>query len=161
MKRIVRRPSPASIVAILALVVASSGTAFAVASSQNGDTLITKNTLSANRIRLNTITSAEMSNLAWGGVILQNGWAAGVRRPRAAVDAQGIVHLKGTVTGGNATTIGTLPHADAPTSTIYLSAHDKQGGTVGIVLLSNGSMILQATVGPNMFVGLDGISYAR
>jgi hypothetical protein len=160
MKRHIRRPSPALVVAIFAVVVATSGTAFAVV-SQDGDTLITPRTLSGNRLRLDTVTSLEISNLSWGGVILQNGWVNGTRLPKAAIDAQGIVHLRGVVTGGQAATIGTLPQAAAPTATIYLTARNNKGATVGIILRSSGSIAVQGTLSPNMYVSLDGLTYAR
>jgi hypothetical protein len=160
MKRYIRRPSPALVVAMLALVVAMSGTAFAV--TQNGDTLITPRTLSGDRLRLNTVTGGEITNLGWGGIILQNGWAVGTRHPEAAVDVQGIVHLKGVVTGnGTAATIGTLPKSAAPTSPIYLTARNNKGATVGIILQSTGSIVVQGTLGPNMHISLDGLTYAR
>lgn len=160
MKRQFRRPSPALVVAIFALVVATSGTAIAVA-SQNGDTLITKRTLSGNRLRINTVTSAEISNLAWGAIILQNGWADGRRAPTAAVDVQGIVHLRGVVRGGTEATIGMLPDSALPRSRVYLSAHNNAGDTVGIILQSSGSIAVQGALGPDMFVSLDGLTYAR
>lgn len=160
MKRHIRRPSPALVVATFALIIAMSGTAFAVV-SQNGDTLITPRTLSGDRLRLHTVTRSEMTLLAWTGIILQNGWAASSRSPKTAVDAQGIVHLRGAVTGGTAKTIGYLPSSARPTSTIYLTAHNNKGATVGIVIQSNGFVVVQGTVGPNMYVGLDGLTYAK
>jgi predicted small integral membrane protein len=160
MKRRIPRPSPALIVAILALAVATSGTAFAV-TSQDGDTLITVRTLSGDRLRLNTVTRSEMVNLSWDGVILQNGWVSLIRAPKAAVDAQGLVHLQGAVVNGTSKVIGTLPTSARPTVTIYLTAHNNKGATVGIVLQPIGRIVVQATIGPNMYVGFDGLTYAR
>lgn len=160
MNRHIRRPSPALVVAIFALVLATSGAAYAVV-SQNGDTLITQRTLSGDRLRLNTVTASEMSNLAWGSIILENGWANGSRSPKAAVDVQGIVHLRGVATGGRAATIGTLPKSAAPTATIYLTGRNNKGATIGIVVQSTGKIAVQGTLGPNMFVDLDGLTYAK
>jgi hypothetical protein len=102
-----------------------------------------------------------MSQLEWGAIILQNNWTNGRRALRAAVDAQGIVHLRGVVRGGNAATIGTLPKTAAPTGTIFLTAHNNAGATIGIILQSNGSIAVQGKLGPDMFVSLDGVTYAR
>jgi hypothetical protein len=158
----IRRPSPALIVATLAIAIATSGTAFAtVATLHNGDTLIARNSLSGNRIRTGTVTGTQMSQLEWGAIILQNNWTNGRRALRAAVDAQGIVHLRGVVRGGNAATIGTLPKTAAPTGTIFLTAHNNAGATIGIILQSNGSIAVQGKLGPDMFVSLDGVTYAR
>jgi hypothetical protein len=159
-KRQIGRPSPALIVAILALVVATSGTAFAAA-SQNGDTLISQRTLSGNRLRLDTVTGSEVANLAWGAIILQSGWAPATRIPKAALDVQGIVHLRGAATGGTDATIGTLPKSVSPTARIYLTARNNNGDTVGIILQANGSIVVQGALGPDMFVSLDGLTYAR
>jgi hypothetical protein len=65
------------------------------------------------------------------------------------------------VTGGTDAIVGTLPAAAAPTSKIYLTAHNNKGATVGIILQSNGSITVQGTLGPDMYVGLDGLTYAR
>ncbi len=56
-----RRPSPAMVVALIALVVASSGTAIAGASLMNGDKVIKKGSLSGNRLRSHTITGAQVN----------------------------------------------------------------------------------------------------
>lgn len=58
-----RRPSGAMVVAIIALVVAVSGSAVAatkIAKSVNGDKLIAKRTLSGNRLRPHTITGTQI-----------------------------------------------------------------------------------------------------
>ena len=160
MKRHIRRPSPAFIVAVFALALATSGTAYAVV-SENGDTLITARTLSGDRLRVDTVTATEVRNLSWGSIILQNGWANGSRPPKAAVDVQGIVHLRGAVTGGKAATIGTLPTSTRPTATIYMTARTNKGATIGVAIQSNGLIAVQGTLGPNMFVSLDGLTYAK
>jgi hypothetical protein len=61
MKRLARhRPSPAMIVAMLALVVASTGTAIA-AGQTSGDTLIRKGSLSGNRLRNHSVTGRQVN----------------------------------------------------------------------------------------------------
>jgi hypothetical protein len=55
-----RRPSGAMVVAIIALVVAASGTAIAATKMVSGDKLIIKNSLSGNRLRRQTLTGAQI-----------------------------------------------------------------------------------------------------
>ena len=55
-----RRPSAAMVVAIVALVVAASGTAVAASRMVNGDSLIKRNSLSGNRLRNHSITGKEI-----------------------------------------------------------------------------------------------------
>src|SRR5438067_3869571 len=56
-----RKPSAAMIVAILALVVACSGTAIAAGSLVSGDSVIKKRSLSGNRLRNHTLTGAQIN----------------------------------------------------------------------------------------------------
>ncbi len=101
------RPSAAMVVALVALVVAMTGTAVA-AGLVNGDTLIAKNTLSGNRLRNHTVTSLQIKSLVWHPLTLENGWAANGTAlygpaPAYAKDAQGFVHLRGTLDGSGQT----------------------------------------------------------
>jgi len=62
MKRIWgRRPSASIVVAVLALVVAASGTAIAAGRLVNGDKLIAKHSLSGNRLRDHTISGTQIN----------------------------------------------------------------------------------------------------
>lgn len=139
----IRRPSPALIIATLALAVATSGTAVAaVTTSQTGGA----------------------SSLSWATIILQSDWQAATRAPAAAVDADQIVHFKGAVLNatGTGTTIGELPAAAIPSVNIAMTAHTKRGGAVGIIIQKGtGYIVLQSTPSPNMYVGLEGITYAK
>jgi hypothetical protein len=56
-----RRPSPALVVAIIALVVAASGTAFAAGRLASGDNLIRKDSLSGDRLRRHTLTDSQIN----------------------------------------------------------------------------------------------------
>ena len=60
-RRFVRPPSPAMMVALLALVVALGGTAFAAVAMVKGDKLIKKGSLSGNRLRKHTITGTQVN----------------------------------------------------------------------------------------------------
>ena len=57
---LLRRPSGAMVVAIIALIVAASGTAVAATKMISGDKLIIKNSLSANRLRKQTLTGSQI-----------------------------------------------------------------------------------------------------
>ena len=61
MKRFLRRPSPSMVVALLALIVAASGTAVAASKLRSGDKLIKKHSLSGNRLRNHTITRGQIN----------------------------------------------------------------------------------------------------
>lgn len=63
-----RAPSPAMIVALVALVFAMSGTAVAASKLVNGDKLIKKNSLSGNRLRVNTVTGNKVKVSTLGKV---------------------------------------------------------------------------------------------
>jgi len=63
-----RRPSAAMVVAIVALIVAASGTAVAASRMVNGDSLIKKNSLSGNRLRTHSITGKEIRLSSLGQV---------------------------------------------------------------------------------------------
>ncbi len=57
---LLRRPSGAMVVAIIALIVAVSGTAVAATKMVSGDKLIIKNSLSGNRLRKQTLTGSQI-----------------------------------------------------------------------------------------------------
>ena len=137
----IRRPSPAMVVALIALVFAMSGTAVAATHLVSGDSLIKKQTLSGSRLRNHTLTGAQINlgllgkvpsaaladkasslpTLTWTNLTLQNGWtqygnAADYGTPSFAKDAEGFVHLSGALYGGASTgSIATLPSGFRPT----------------------------------------------
>lgn len=63
-----RRPSAAMVVAVIALVVAASGTAFAAGTLVNGDSLIKKNSLSGDRLKEGSITGRQIKLSSLGPV---------------------------------------------------------------------------------------------
>ncbi len=63
-----RRPSAAMVVAIVALVVAASGTAVAATNLTTGDSLIAKRSLSGNRLRNHTVTGQQIKVSSLGTV---------------------------------------------------------------------------------------------
>jgi hypothetical protein len=139
------------IIATLALAVATSGTAVAaVTTSHNGETL----------------AHAQTTSLVWSSIILQpSNWQGATRTPKAAVGADGIVHLRGAVlnaTGQGTNRIGQLPTTARPTVNIAMTAHTKTGGAIGIIIQNaTGYIVLQSPLAPNTYVGLEGITYSR
>jgi hypothetical protein len=180
------KPSAALIVAVLALVLATTGTAFA-ASSAIGDNLIKKHSLSGNRLRAHTLTSnqinmgalgtvpkANLANhlpaLTWVPLNLENGWQnynGDARPPSVAIDAQGIVHLRGAirVTTQTSTEFAILPSQFRPLGAIVWLTADMVGATTGRVYISpTGTMNVQDDPGSansaKGFTSLDGITYS-
>jgi hypothetical protein len=87
MKRIMRRrPSGSMVVAIVALVVAASGTAIAAVGVVNGDKLIAKRSLSGNRLRMHTLTGGQI-DLKRLGTVLQAKHAATADSATSATSA--------------------------------------------------------------------------
>jgi hypothetical protein len=66
--RWLRAPSPAMIVALIALVFAMSGTALAASKLVSGDGLIKKSSLSGNRLRYHTVTGTQINMAKLGKV---------------------------------------------------------------------------------------------
>lgn len=85
-----RAPSPASIVALIALVFAMTGTAFAAGTLVNGDKLIKKSTLSGNRLRPHTVTGKQVDLSKLGKV------PSAVRADSAAPSGAAAGDLTGT-----------------------------------------------------------------
>lgn len=125
-----RRPSAAMVVAIIALVVAASGTAMAASQLVDGDSLIKKDSLSGNRLRHATVTGKQIK-LSSLGEVPRAKTAANARelggRPASAyalgsstVAGSGLV----TASGGQ-----TAKLASFGPFTVSLKCNDDGGGT--------------------------------
>lgn len=167
MKFRIRRPSPALFVAILALIVAMGGSAVALQRGQNGDNLITKRTLSGNRLRLNTVTGKEVTNLVWHNLTLINGWqnyySSGARPPAYAIDVQGFVHLRGAVSSGSSPAFAQLPKAVRPSANVYIVT-DMFLAKLGRVEIQHGGTMYAEPTSETLsdatpFTDLEGITY--
>ena len=185
----IRRPSPALMVASIALVFAMSGTAVAAITAHSGDALIIKRTLSGNRLRLNTVTGAEIKEstlgqvpkaglavhvpaLVWHNLTLINDWAnywapvGSPRRPGYAIDVQGVVHLRGAIT--QTVTPGFhdfafIPKAARPAVRIFLPAAMVAGTPGAISIAHDGEMDVREDVqfsDAEQFTSLEGITYS-
>jgi len=187
------RPRHATVVAYLALFAATSGTAVAATALKNGDSLIARHSLSGNRLHTNTVTGAQVREsslgtvpravsaataataatahalvpMTWHPFTLLNGWKSYVtiHPPAWAVDAQGTVHLRGSLDrpSGASDVFADVPSAIATPTTIYVTADmvDATTGRIDIVPgfgfeVQESDNDLDATA----FTSLDGITYS-
>lgn len=181
----IHRPSGAMIVAILALIVAMSGSAYAIQRVQSGDSLVAKRTLSGNRLRLNTVTRKEVAEgtlrkvpkanlayhlpaLVWHKLTLVNDWhtSDSFRAPAWAVDAQGIVHFRGAMSEALPTsaTFTTLPAAIRPAKDVDVETGALNAAPARLNIMPNGSVVVQDTAGganARGFTSLDGVTFSR
>jgi hypothetical protein len=160
------------------------GSAWAV-TLQSGDALIAKRTLSGNRLRLNTVTGAEVKEgslgkvpkadlasrlpaLVWHQLVLVNDWTNynGIQRPPAwALDAQGIVHFRGAIkeTAPTDDTFAHLPIAVRPVVAVWLPTDMESANTGRVNVFSDGGLVVEATVDivdARAFTNLDGLTYS-
>jgi hypothetical protein len=187
------RPSPAMAVALTALVIAMGGTAVAAGHLVGGDKLIRVGSLSGNRLRNHTLngtqinlsrlgqvpdaahaTSADTANtlpaLSWVPLTLINGWAdnysfsgGSARVPAVAIDAQGIVHLRGEITSsGSNDVFAVMPAAFRPSSNLFLPAALKFNSFGEVGIKPDGTMNVSTSVSgaETALTSLDGITYA-
>ncbi|MBV9803253.1 MAG: hypothetical protein JO130_08695 [Solirubrobacterales bacterium] len=125
-----RRPSAAMVVAIVALVVAASGTALAADKLVNGDSLIKRDSLSGNRLRTASVTGKEIKLSSLGQVPsakhATNAEELGGHPASAFVQGASTVVHSGLVTaaGGQTVTLGTFGPF-----TVSLQCNDDGGGT--------------------------------
>ena len=185
------RPTPSMGIAVAALVVAVSGTAVAATSAANGDTLIKKHTLSGNRLRDHTITGRQVNlkhlgtvpkaqlathlpHLKWHTLTLTNGWAAYggsgntyYQLPAYTKDAQGVVHLRGALSGSGQTSnqFATLPTGFRPSvkrQWVPVASSNAASDPQLVVLDvgSDGTLLIYNGPGANdAFVSLDGVTF--
>jgi hypothetical protein len=126
-----RRPSAALVVAVIALVAAASGSAFAAGRLVSGDSLIKRHSLSGNRLRNDTVIGKQIKLSSLGQVpsakTAANADALGGRPPSAyaLASASGAIH-SGLVTarGGQ-----TVKMASFGPFTVSLACTDDQDGT--------------------------------
>ena len=124
-----RRPSAAMVVAILALVIAASGTAVAARRLVIGDSLIRRGSLSGNRLRNATVTGRQIKLSSLGQVpsarTADNANALGGNKASAFESASSFIR-SGLVTaaGGQTAKLGSFGPF-----TVSLTCNDDGGGT--------------------------------
>lgn len=181
----IRRPSPALIVAVLALAVAMSGTAVAAVALKSGDSLIAKRTLSGNRLRTNTVTGREINEaslgtvphartasalppLTWHRFTLNPGWVdyfSSTSRPASwAIDAQGIVHLRGSVyrDSGSESAFAPTPKQILTAQPVYVAVDAVNAAPARVIIEPAGMYLQDLNDGRDVdaFTSLDGVTYS-
>ena len=162
------RPSPAMAVALTALVVALSGSAYAVATI-NGRNLQNRS-VAGKKLMKNTVTGAEVRNLRFQALTLKNGWIGGcfgTGSPAIAKSVENVVRFRGAMCRptGTSTNSFTIPASLRPTRDQYLTVDLCNGHTGRISINStDGEVFVQddPTAGSpqaDCFTSLAGVTY--
>jgi hypothetical protein len=150
-----RRPSAALLVAIIALVVATSGTAVAASSLVSGDTLIKKNSLSGNRLRNHSVPGSKIQ-LSTLGTVPNASRAAFATTAASATSATSATTATTAANATNATTATNASNAttagSAPIAKVTYAAM-----TVGIPA-NSGPVLVTATCPAGTTVTGGGVS---
>jgi hypothetical protein len=127
--RVRRKPSAAMLVAIVALVVAVSGTAVAASKLVSGDSLIKKNSLSGNRLRNGSVTAGKIKLSSLGTV------------PSAshATSADSATTATNATNAANATTAGSAPVAKLTYVTATVTVPNDGTVTTGTATCPSGT----------------------
>jgi len=115
----------------------------------------------------NSVTDAKIRNLKWHPFELMNGWVdynEGQRAPAWALDAEGVVHLRGAISGGDTTAFARLPAAVRPSAYVWVSTtlvNSKPGRIVidptGYVQADYEDVFTDVSE----FTSLDGVTWAK
>lgn len=144
-----KRPSPATVIATVALFIALGGAAGALPGQ-------------------NKVNNGDVKDLKYKNLPLINGWSAagGTYTPAAALDAQGVVHLRGAVAQGIADgdTFALLQGPFRPDEQVVLVIDVTAGNQGRLVINPNGQASLAVEQGGpatahKLFSSLDGVSY--
>jgi hypothetical protein len=166
-------PSPALVVALVALFVALGGTSYAAISALPANSVGTKqlknNAVTGSKLANGAITAAKISISALGPAKVvgaagappyQGTWGAGAGDAASFYkDPWGIVHLQGNVSNSSGSTSGTiftLPPGDRPAGFLYFSAYGGGASAAYVLVGSNGDV--QAWI-PQSYIGLSNISF--
>jgi hypothetical protein len=108
------------------------------------------------------LTAKALPPLVWHNLTLRNDWTlVGTVQPSYAVDAQGIVHLRGVMAGTIDTEAFVLPVKARPHVQIALMNEISLNATGVLLINSDGAVYPQtkANTGTNNYDSLDGVSY--
>jgi hypothetical protein len=171
------------VVTALALALAATAaTGYAAGKAKaKGDAIIKKHSLSANRLKADTVTGAEVAESSLGtvpraaavdslpapsplaGLVLGTGWAsvpdAGTRPVGYRKDALGVVHLQGAVqrSSGTNDVIGQLPPGFRPAGKIFLLA--LANGDSATLEIDPDGAVRWFGGGSELFISLEAITF--
>ena len=131
-----RLPSPALIVACVALFAALGGGSYAATTLAN-------------------------SGVHWTSASLQNGWQKGCCDPGTpgyAKDSAGVVHLRGAIADGTSNFAFTLPKALRPAHDLYITDYTFEGTTGYLIIYKDGEVWPEGTYATD-YSSLNGISF--
>ena len=149
MDRFIKRPSPATVIATIALFVALGGVAGALPGT-------------------NSVDNGDVQDLEYKNLDLKNGWSqfGSSYKPAAAIDAQGIVHLRGVITQGIAgsNNFARLPRALRPDRDVFMPVDQTAGNQGRVGIDPDGEAEVSAEAGGSqsnaqLFTSLDGVTY--
>ncbi|HEY2355674.1 MAG TPA: hypothetical protein VGH79_12330 [Gaiellaceae bacterium] len=173
-------PSPAMVIALVALFVALGGTSYAAI------TALPKNSVGAKQLKDGAVTAAKINSSVAGAVKVvgsqgapayEGSWEAAGEGDESVSfykDAFGVVHLQGsTLTGGAVTpngsaslphsptvvanTIFTLPSGDRPAGNLWFAAYGGDGSAAYIEITSTGAVT--EVFGSESYIGLGNITF--
>jgi hypothetical protein len=181
-------PSPGLVIAVVALIAAFSGAALAgpahklltkrkvvqiadqeIASKASG--LSVKHATSADSATdaahaQSAQTAQDLPDLQFTNLTLQNNWApypAVTRPPAYAIDAQGVVHLRGAMTRNSGSSLNPIqvPPALRPAAWVYLVADFAGGDTGRLLIATDGQAFVEGsnTANATNFTSLEGLTY--
>jgi hypothetical protein len=150
MTGLIKRPSPGTVIATIALFVALGGVAVALPGN-------------------NSVDNGDVKDLKYKPLPLLNGWSdAGSFNYKAgvAIDAQGIVHLRGAIAQGIAgsNNFAHLQKAYRPAKQVFLVVDQTNANQGRVLIEPNGDAFVSAEAGGSqsnaqLFTSLDGLSY--
>lgn len=107
---------------------------------------IKKHSISGNRLKNHTITGKQVKPLQWHRLTLQNGWqiadGGAEGAPAYAVDAQGLVHLKGALQNGTSIAF-TLPAKLHPVHELWVVVDEALAETGRLNIFNNGAVVIE------------------
>jgi hypothetical protein len=154
---------------------AAAGQAKSIAHKISGSQ-IKKHSIAGNRLKNGTVTGKQVKEsslrmpLTWVPLTLAAGWSEGrsTRTASVAIDASGIVHLKGAVTCANpcsSSTFTTLPELFRPETAVDIPIYTSTENIGEVYIQPSGDVTVYDLAGSTAgsaesFTSLDGITYA-
>ena len=154
----IRKPSPALVIAIVAVVIAATGVATALPGKNKVKSDDIKNGIvNSKDLKNNGVGAVDVPDLKYTALPLENGYVVnpvyGTGPPGYAVDQQGVVHLRGGASQASSAggTVFTLPPEARPDNLIALATTCVTLGVIPAALVVNedGTVTVNALAGEN------------